>query len=478
MMNRKKTVAVVMSLLLTANLYACGSNKVSRVTSAFDEKNYEEAIQLYNSDTWNEKDLEKIREQMTERMNSAVESYSGNTCTYEEVKELLSVISQMNIAGMTPDLSSAYATVEALYSSKEAYVDAMDSFNAEEYASAYRFFSNVIEMDAYYADAVAHMEQCVTKHCDAIREKVDGFVAKEDYNSALTYLGQESFSSFCDDIDTMINELTEDIQVKGILADAEDLVDAGDIAGALTCITESIESYKLKNTDELDKRYDSISADYVKMIMDKVNELSKNENYIAALNMLSNAQEVVDADEFKKAVEEIKAVKPTYLYDLKYSTSTRYETIDSGDPLMDTIGNTYEIGNLFEISSDGSSWSSEEGSVEYNLGYAYKTLSGVISVDDISDDATGVLKIEGDGATLFSLDLSRTMTPQRVSLDVSSVNWLKITITDPANGTIYAILSDFKFDTEKAATATTTPTEAASETAAETTAETAAATEA
>ena len=153
------------------------------------------------------------------------------------------------------------------------------------------------------------------------------------------------------------------------------------------------------------------------------------------------------------------------------TNSTRFETVDTGDALKDTLGNTYAVGNLFTLSST-SGWSSEIGSAEYNLGYKYDHLTGTISVKEDSDEATGVLKIIGDDKTLYSLNLQRALTPTSFDVDVSSVNWLKITIEDPQNGNIIAILSDWQFGVGNSEPETTTTTGEGGDTTTETTTET------
>lgn len=457
-MNKKKLALSTAALMLATGLTACGS--VNKIVNEIDEKNYEAALEILASKELSEKNQEKLSEEMKVRIEEAVTAYANNECTYEDISALISTAYSMNLPTLTPTLAASSATMESLYTSKSYYEDGVEAFADENYSGAYNYFSYVVEEDAYFSDAASYMDKCVTGYCDAITADVDEYVADDDYEGALNYLGQCSYSAFSEEVTTAIEEMTETVRVKSVMAEAEEYVNSDDVASALTLITDSIEEYDIENTDELDKYYDTISADYIQMIMEKVDILRTEENYILALNMLSNAQEVVDAEEFATAVEEINAIKPTYLYDLKYSTSSRFEVVDSGDPLMDTIGNTYAVGNLFEISGDGGSWSSEEGSVEYNLGYNYGILTGVISVDDISDDATGTLKIEGDGVVLYSQALSRTTTPTPISIDVSNVNWLKISITEPSGGVIYAILSDFQFGDKTDVPTTEPPTEA------------------
>lgn len=186
------------------------------------------------------------------------------------------------------------------------------------------------------------------------------------------------------------------------------------------------------------------------------------------LNRIKYAKIVIQDDAYDALTqweEKIMAVKPPCLYDLLTKIGYdlfgynkldetefwNYEVVDTGDPLTDTAGNQYAVGNLFTISAEkAGTWGSSNGYAKFSLANQYNRLVGTVSVSNESYDANAVLKIIGDGATLYSVNINRTTAPQSFDLDVSSVKFLKISIAFDgvdwwAHGAFTAILSDCHF---------------------------------
>ncbi|MBR4345130.1 MAG: hypothetical protein IKP88_20895 [Lachnospiraceae bacterium] len=300
------------------------------------------------------------------------------------------------------------------------------------------------------SEIISFKNELTDKYLAEVRSQLEKNKAENNYSEALRYA--ESIASYRNlppSIKDYCTSSIESLKTETVLYQAKEAAAQNDIASALKIISD----YKAENSitvnAELDGYVDTISKEYINTILTKVAKLREEENYAAALTMLNKANEIIKNDEITKQIEEINAIKPTYLSDLKISKSFRFDLKDSGDPIEDTVGNKYEVGNLFIISSATKDWSNPEiGSVDFNLGYQYTTLSGTIAVDDISNDSTGILKFKGDDVVLYSLDVSRIMTPVTVDIDVSTVDWLNITIEDPKNGEIDVILSNFRFSNE------------------------------
>lgn len=296
-------------------------------------------------------------------------------------------------------------------------------------------------------DIVSFVNDLADKYMTEIRAQVASKTEENNYNDAIDYLENiKAYKNVPDVIIEYCNETIESLKIESVISKAKESVTGNDIASALKTISD----YKIENNisenKELDEYADFISKEYINTILTKVAKLREEENYAAALNMLNKASEIVQNDEIARQIEEINAIKPVYLSDLKISKSNRFSLRDTGEALEDTVGNKYEVGNLFEISSTTKEWSDPDiGSVDYNLGYQYTTLSGTVAVDDISKDTSGVLKIKGDDVVLYSVKVSRKMTPVSIKVDVSTVDWLNISLESPNNGEIDVILANFKF---------------------------------
>ena len=339
---------------------------------------------------------------------------------------------------------------------------------AKEYASQDNYsyaFSTISDARIRYNiisnnDLDSYETELIAEYRESINSQVADYISAKSFDDAVNYLQKAKQNvSNINSLVKFIEDTIDSVRIQSVLSQAKESVAENDIATALTTISEFKNEYGVENNKELDEYVDSISQDYIDMILSRVAKLREEENYILALNILSNASKIIECDEFKTQIDEINAIKPTYLYDLKYSTSNRFEIKDTGEALEDTIGNKYDVGNLFEISSRNGGWGeNDNGSVDYNLGYRFTSLSGRIAVDDISSNVTATLKITGDDVLLYSIDVGRNMTPTPIKINVSNVNWLNISLVDPSDEEIYVILSDFMLSKDEGSAPQTTTT--------------------
>lgn len=443
-MNYKKILIGLAAMALAVTATACGT--VDKILKEVDNQNYDEALDIYDAKDLKDKEYDKLSEELETRINGYVDAYAQNEIEYAQLEELINFANEMKMPEMTEYLAQVSIDVYDLKNSKENYQRGLDYLAEETFDSAYQCFDAVIEKDGYYQDAQTQKENTLKAYCEAVQTHVDELVKAENYEDALYYLQQtKSRVYFSDDLTARITGMEEKTRKAYIIKQADQLVKENDIAGALTKIAEAKEEYKFSDTSDLDAYVDDISDEYVDTIMTTVNNARDEENYILALKILRDAQQIVDNEQFAKAIEEIEKIKPTYLYDLKCSASNRFEVLDSGDPQTDSVGNVYDVGNLFSLSAS-SGWSSDVASAEFNVGYKYGLMTGVIATNDTTDnDAKATLKIEGDGEVLFSQQLSKTTEPVPFSVDLSKYNWLKISLVEPEGGSLNALLIDCKF---------------------------------
>lgn len=503
-MNNKKhsSAALLAASALTVSLAGCST--VGKITDCIDSGDYDKAVELYNSSEFSYKEISSLTEKMSDRITDALEKYANGEAEYDEVTSLISTLNQMNISKLDNLLLTSSAEAAALKSSKDSFELGNDAFNRESYAEALNYYTLVIEKDSNYQTAVENISESASKFKEQVLNNTSKMTDSNEYETAVEYLNECLSQTDNSDVNNAINEELEnvkaayaDFKLKEIISKADELAEKGsfdeaveylnseknnadsdiiseecdkkiseiqksatvkeaenlanseDYAEALTVLDAYKNEYNKDDTD-INALQSEITEQYVEMITEKVTALCEKENYIAALNMLSNAKNVVSSPVFDEMEKKINEIKPTYLYDLKFASSDRYEVIDSGEALTDTVGNKYDVGNLFEISSYYYGWETSTGMANYNLGYKYNKMNGIIAVDDKSDDIGAVLTIEGDDAVIYSVYLDRTTAPVPVELDVSNVNWLKITIKLEYNAgdgsTLYAILSDFTFE--------------------------------
>ncbi|MGN0379284.1 MAG: NPCBM/NEW2 domain-containing protein [Butyrivibrio sp.] len=396
-----KISCVTAAAMSCVGLVGCGT-KARDIMKPLENGSYDEAVSVYNEAKLSDKEKASLEKQLHEKLSKTVEDYAADILTYSDAQNIISSISAMNISGLNSDLATSAGSIASLYTSKESYNKGLNFLQQKEYDNAINCFKSVIKDDVNYESATAKIEEAKNLAYNSLKENmvntVDSYIKSGDYASALSVI--EAFN--------------------------------GD------------EKYQIEDS-ELDKLYDGYVSEYKKLILDKAGKSLENKEYLTALKILDDAQLVVDCTEFSDLREKIMAEKPVYLCDLKYQTSSRFEVKNDGDPLTDTIGNSYTANNnLYELSSYLDSWSNGDvGSVEYYVGYAYNKLHGTVAVDDTSNDVSGVLTVYGDDVVLYTLNLDRKTVPTEIDIDISNVNYLRITLSANTEGTLTAIMSDF-----------------------------------
>ncbi|MBR6513676.1 MAG: NPCBM/NEW2 domain-containing protein [Clostridia bacterium] len=449
----KKAVALTMSTaMVTTMATGCIFSKSNRLVRYLNSNNYEKAISFYNEWEITEKEHNELVKALGEELDSIVTKYAAEKIDFEEATGIISTINTFGIYELTEPLAVTSATIYELKTSKEMYAQGMEAYENKDYPTTLRCLAGVIEKDKNYESARETFDKAEKEYIEEALKDAKKNAEEENYETAIFTLKEcLKYVNDTQEVSTVLEEITEEYEEykfelakKELFDEVEKYKDRGDFEEAITYVNSFIDAYG--SDDEVDNLQKSCKKDYVDMITNKVEVLRSEKKYLLAIEMLTNAMEIVQSDEFDDLMTVLEKEKPVYLCDLKYQTSNRYEQITEGETPIDTIGNTYEFGNTFEISSECGSWSNDNGYVDYYLGYKYSRLHGVIAVSDSSNNTSCTLTIEGDGKELYSMNINRLTTPTVINIDVSNVNYIKIKTGDAGSGTIYAILSDFYFD--------------------------------
>lgn len=177
--------------------------------------------------------------------------------------------------------------------------------------------------------------------------------------------------------------------------------------------------------------------------------------YLDLVNKLSSTQQSLESaqNELKK-IKQKKQIETSSnnnnesflpLSNLKLSAS-RFLTQIQDRSLEDTIGNTYESGNLFEMCAEDN----EYGYASFYLGGKYKKITGNIAISDESDNENELNKQLESYIEIYSKNgenynllytspiLNKISSPINLStlnLDLSDCEWLEIRHYN--NGTYY-----------------------------------------
>ena len=444
-MMKRKTVKKVIALSSVAatvlTLSGCASEK-DQITEAMDGQNYEEALQIYNSWEMDDEERSEFVEAMRTELSEAVENYASDSITYDNATSIVKTVHEMYLSELSMEEASAYAEIQSLKTSKDMFKAGEDAMANNDYLTAMRSFEQVISLDCNYDTAKQNASDAQDAYVDAVLTEAQGHVDKKSYDAALELLNQAATE--VPGVDKITDKITE-LEVDRVLADAESAAKTGDYENALVMLNEFSANADADAKQGISDAYDRYAKEYEDMILGKVSQLRDNKSYIQAIQMLENASAVVPSPEFTAMLETINNEKPMYLCEIKCQNQDKYELHSTGEPITDTLGNSYPVGNLHVISSTNGGWSEDQkGYADYYLGYKYNKLTGVIAPADSSDNINCTISIMGDDVALLTLDINRLTEPYPFEIDVSAVNYLKITSGDvDADGTFTTILYDF-----------------------------------
>lgn len=437
----KKVIALSSVAATVLALSGCTSEQ-EEITEALDNKNYQEALQIYNSWDMDDDERSDFVSAMRTELSEAVSKYADNSISYEDATSIVNTVHEMYLSELSMEEASAYAEIQSLKTSKDMFQAGEDALVNNDYLTAIRSFEKVISLDGNYSIAQQKASDAQNTYVDAVLAEAQSHVDKKSYDAALDVLNQAATE--LPGIDKITNKIS-DLKVERVLSNAEGAAKAGDYENALVMLNEFRATADTAVPQEISDAYDGYAKKYEEMILGKVDQLRKKENYIQAIQMLENASLVYPSPEFTAKLEVINSEKPIYLCEIKCQNKDRYELHSTGDPIMDTLGNPYPVGNLHVISTTSSSWTEDEkGYADYYLGYKYKKLWGVIAPADSSSNINGSISILGDDVALLTLDINRLTEPYLFEIDVSAVNYLKIVSGDvDGEGTFTTILYDF-----------------------------------
>ncbi|MBR3298035.1 MAG: hypothetical protein IKI64_02415 [Clostridia bacterium] len=443
-----KTAASVLALLLVIAmaLVGCGTQgggetnsgaktmgSVKKIIEAFDAKEYEEAYELFAEKELDAEQQASLVESLSERIDKAVSDYSNDEIALETAQQMLNAIQGFNLSKLKTKLATSTSELSSLSTSKTKYADGLIAFSKLDWVTAIDCFSKVVEKDCYYADAVQRSDEAVSKMLEDISSKI----ALQDYDTALSFAEQlrslrpanTEVVAKITEINTAKAELELEMQRQEAMSAAQSSYDQGNYTEAFDALDSFISTHT--GDQEAIDALKKLKDDYVNLIIPKADEAMQKQEYLRALDMLNNAVSVLPDQRFTSKLDELNAVKPTYLCELSCANSQCYEIAEAGKTYMSATGAEYsfDFGNLFMLSCRDNY--SGKGFAKFFLNYNYSTLKFTLDIDEeTAQDASGTFKIIGDGVVLKELKVSRQFAPMAIELDVSNVGWLEFEIND------------------------------------------------
>ena len=231
------------------------------------------------------------------------------------------------------------------------------------------------------------------------------------------------------------NDAESSEKINQVLTEAQSAIDDQNYEDAIT----TLESALKKSPTNKD-----LIAKYVNAVKLRVNELTGKNDYDKALAILKSAQkQLKNNDEIDKLYEETKKNSPDKLCDLTIAESNeRYIPITEQKVMSDTVGNTYDPGNLFMLKPDGD----YSGYAKYYLGGKYKSLqlTYAISTEDPDNIAPTTFTVFGDGDKILftSGEMTRTTEPTSVGIDVTGQKWIYIRVESESYDSVPVLMAN------------------------------------
>lgn len=451
----KNAMAISAAMTVTLGLSGCYSD-AEKVMKKIEAKKYDEALLYFSELNMEQEDRSELVELLTKKLTETVSLYAKNEIDFDTASDIVETISQFQLEELIAATSTANIEISRLFTSKKMYEDGKRAYENKDYYSAISCFQNVIQADANYESATSLRDEAEEKYADFVIQQVTEMCEEKNYELALDLLSDAKHllprnekianqaQKTMEEYDKYLYETHKD----KLMEEVQRRINKSDFEEAIIEINRFKRTYNTKD-EEIESLLKTCKEGYEKLILDKVEVLRQEKKYLKAIEVLTNAQEVIVSERFTSMLKTLEDEKPIYLSDVKCQNSNRFELVTSGDPPVDTIGNRYELSNLYVVSAEHESWSSPDtGYADFYLGYKYQTLRGTVAVDDMSDNVSCNLEIIGDGVVLVSVPLDRLTAPVPFSVDVSNVNILTLKLTDleKSDVSFYVILADHYFE--------------------------------
>lgn len=428
-----------------------------KVSKDMRDNNVSVALEAYNNDV-KDKFIQQIivDKMLADRVDEVVEEYKNGELKYDTAISALSALGEMGFEGTDEkrtDIMAAYANdiVSQYESGKMTYDDAktaLEGVKADGYAEADTLIQNITssndavnaleKADDYYESG--DYENAITEY-EKVPESDENYAEAQeklakvykDYisktvKSAKNYNSAKNYKQAIQVIETAYGVLPASVDKSEL-----DTVKEESLTGYKTSVADDVAEYKedekwseafaaiddaiaFDDNEYFQTLKTNTEEDYVKSVTATVNAHLEKEDYISAKRVADNALTVLPNNTaLKELKEDVEKATPVYLLDVcdPYASS-KYKEYVNGE-LINMGGTSYT--NAFAL---------EDGYAIFNIDSKYSTLSFMLGHCDGTDMRSTTVKIYCDGILKKQIDLKAEALPQKVTIDITGVNQLKI----------------------------------------------------
>lgn len=429
---KAKIISILIALALLALaiygavLYFFGS--AYSVKKEFDDGNYDNALAIYEA---NVKDdfIQGLfaKFSLEGQADQILTTFKNGEIEYEDAVSALECLQEMGFTHASDIITEITDenTANTAYDSANAYYEKGD------YENAIKEYSKIPDSSEKYENAQTKLNELYPKYSQSVIQEAERLAGSQDYLAAISYI--DVALSLVPDESANVAELNStratclDHYKQAVLEDITSLINEKKYTDAINLANEALE---IDDNEDFQKVKATAETEYVKNISASVKGYLAKEDYVSAERTINSALGVLpDNAELKNLQQEVTAQTPVYFLDVckPYSKDDYYYTEYVNGETFLMGGTSYTNGFTLGVTLGGTN------NAIFNLNNQYKSLSFLVGHVDETDMGDAQIKIYLDGVLKKEYNASAEALPQKMTIDLTGVNQLKIEVTDTNN---------------------------------------------
>ena len=378
-----------------------------------DSDDFESAVSVYQSDV-KDSFIQKmlLNTLLKDRVNEVAKEYEDGKSDFDATVAELDALDKMGFEGAKEKIDEITVSNEAT----NALEKADEYYENGDYENAISEYSKIPETDENYAEAQTKLDQAYENYINAIVDTITEYNNSGEYVEAIQQ-ANTAYDVLPDDVDTTTLDTAKEESLTSyktqIANEVTELITVSEYVEAFELIDEAI---LVDDNEYFQNLKTSTEGTYVESISTDVQKHLDNEDYISASRVIENALTVLPnntaLEDLKK---EVSKETPTYLLDVcEPYASSGYQAYVNGE-LIKMGGTSYT--NAFSL---------DEGNALFNIDSNYTTLSCIVGHCDGTEMRETTIKFYCDGVLKKEISMNAEDLPQKITIDITGVNQLKI----------------------------------------------------
>ena len=272
-----------------------------------NKRDYEKAVKLYNDKQAELENFLQYEESFQEHVKKIKSDWKEEELSYKEAVILLEQIEKINQKSIASEATRMKDFILAQGQGKDCYYEAEVFLNEEKYEDALKQIAQIDNSYLEYAKVEALQELCVI----AILEQTMSLDSVEEYETWIEKLASYHEivpeAAFLTRQAQMEQEVSVFKDVISIIKEVADSYGQEKYKDAFSKLEAGLEKYP--DYGKMTESYEHYHSEYVSMIRSEVEELCEKEEYNRALDIVENAKDAHDCEEFHELTEYVKEEK-------------------------------------------------------------------------------------------------------------------------------------------------------------------------